>query len=78
MTPQNQLIFDKSNSIRSRTKKCKNLSHKLKLKSLEVLFIKGCRNIGLQEFKYFWKINPNGFTVTNWIDQLTELTQNLY
>jgi hypothetical protein len=41
MTLQNQLIFDKSDLIRSRTKKIQeSLSH-IKLKSLEVLFIKG-------------------------------------
>jgi hypothetical protein len=40
MMPQNQLIFNKSDSVRLKTKECKNLSHTLKLKSLEVLFIK--------------------------------------
>jgi hypothetical protein len=40
MTPQNQLIFDKSNSVRSRTEECKNHSHTLKLKNSEVIIIK--------------------------------------
>jgi hypothetical protein len=42
MTPRSQLIFDKSNSIRSRTEECKNHSHTLKLKISEVIIIKGC------------------------------------
>ena len=35
MTPRSQLIFDKSDSVRSRTEECKNHSHTLKLKSSE-------------------------------------------
>ena len=46
MTPQSQLIFDKSDSVRSRTEECNNHSHTLKLKNSEVIFIKGCRNFG--------------------------------
>jgi hypothetical protein len=44
-----------------------SLSH-VKLKSLEVLFIKNYQNLGLQEFKYFWKINHNRSTLAGWID----------
>jgi co-chaperonin GroES (HSP10) len=39
MTPRNQLIFDKSDSIRSRTEECYH-SHTLKLKNSEVIIIK--------------------------------------
>ena len=35
MTPRSQLIFDKSDSVRSRTEECKNHSHTLKLKISE-------------------------------------------
>jgi hypothetical protein len=41
MMPRSQLIFDKSNSVRSRTEKCKNYSHTLKLKNSKVIFITG-------------------------------------
>jgi hypothetical protein len=40
MTPGSQLIFDKSNSVRSRTEECNNHSHTLKLKNSEVIIIK--------------------------------------
>jgi len=40
MMPRSQLIFDKSDSIRSRTEECKNHSHTLKLKNSEVIIIK--------------------------------------
>jgi len=40
MMPRSQLIFDKSDSVRSRTEECKNLSHTLKLKNSEVIIIK--------------------------------------
>jgi len=43
MTPQNQLIFDKSYSVRSRTEECKNHSHTLKLKNSEVIIIKAAK-----------------------------------
>jgi hypothetical protein len=39
MTPQSQLIFDKSDSVRSRTEECKNHAHTLKLKNSEVIII---------------------------------------
>ena len=42
MTSRSHLTFDKSDSVRSRTKECKNHSHTLKLKNLEVIFINGC------------------------------------
>jgi len=35
MTPRSQLIFNKSDSVRSRTEECKNHSHTLKLKNSE-------------------------------------------
>ena len=44
--PRNQLIFDNSNLVRSRTEECKNHSHTLKLKNSEVIFINHCRNLG--------------------------------
>jgi hypothetical protein len=40
MTPQNQLIFDKSDSVRSQTEEYKDHSHTLKLKNSEVIIIK--------------------------------------
>ena len=40
MMPRSQLTFDKSDSIHSRTKACKNHSHTLKLKKSEVIIIK--------------------------------------
>ena len=40
MTPQSQLIYDKSDSVRSRTEERKNHSHMLKLKNSEVIIIK--------------------------------------
>jgi hypothetical protein len=40
MTPRSQLIFDKSDSVRSRTEEGKNHSHTLKLKNSEVIIIK--------------------------------------
>jgi hypothetical protein len=41
-----QLIFNKSDLVRSRTEECKNNSHTLKLKNSEVIFIQGCWNFG--------------------------------
>jgi hypothetical protein len=46
MTPRNQLIFDKSDSVRLRTGEYKIHSYTLKPKNLEVIFINGCRNFG--------------------------------
>jgi hypothetical protein len=60
MTPQRQLIFDKSDSVHLRTEECKNHSHTLKVKNSEVIFIKGCRNFGYMSLNSSWKINPNG------------------
>jgi co-chaperonin GroES (HSP10) len=40
MTQQSQLIFDKSDSVCSRTEEYKNHSHTLKLKNSEVIIIK--------------------------------------
>ena len=63
MTPRSQLIFDKLDSVRSRTEECKNHSHTLKLKKLEVIFINGCWNFGYMSSNSSWKINPNGSTL---------------
>jgi hypothetical protein len=60
MMPQSQLIFDKSHSVHSRTKECKNHSHTLKLKNSEVIIIKGCWNFRYVSLNSYWKINPNG------------------
>jgi len=40
MTPRSQLIFDKSNLVRSITEECRNHFHTLKLKNSEVIIIK--------------------------------------
>jgi hypothetical protein len=58
MMPRSQLIFDKSDSIRSRTEECKNHSHTLKLKNSEVIIIKSCRNFGYMSLNSSWKIKP--------------------
>lgn len=60
MTPRNQLIFDKSDSVHSRTEECKNHTHTLKLKNSEVIIIKCCRNFGYMSLNSSWKINHNG------------------
>jgi hypothetical protein len=65
MMPRNQLIFDKLDSVRSKTKECKNHSHKLKLENSEVLFINGCWNLGYMSLNSSWKINPNGSTLVD-------------
>jgi hypothetical protein len=59
MTPWSQLIFDKSNSVRSRTEEYKNHSHTLKLKNSEVIFINGSWNFGYMSLNSSWKINLN-------------------
>jgi hypothetical protein len=60
MTPRSQLIFDKSDSVRSRTEEYKNHSHTLKLKNSEVIIMNGCRNFGYMSLNSSWKNNPNG------------------
>jgi len=60
MMPQNQLIFDKWDSVHSRTKKYNNHSHILKLKNSKVIIIKSCWNFGFINLNSSWKINPNG------------------
>jgi hypothetical protein len=75
MTSWSHLTFDKSDSVRSRTKECKNHSHTLKLKNLEVIFINGCWNLGYMSLNNSWKINPNGSTLMSWTDLHTKLTQ---
>ena len=51
MTSRSQLIFDKSDSVRSRTEECKNHSHTLKLNTFRVIFIKAAEILALHEFK---------------------------
>jgi hypothetical protein len=75
MMSRSQLIFDKSNSVRSITEVYKNHSHTLKLKNSKVLFINGCWNLGYMSLNSSWKINPNGSTLMGWIDPYTKLTQ---
>jgi hypothetical protein len=59
MMPRNQLIFDKSDSVRSRTEECKNHSHTLKLKNSEVIIIKAVKILAYMSLNSSWKINPN-------------------
>ena len=76
MTPRSQLIFDKSDSVRSRTKECKNHSHTLKLKNSEVIIIKTAEILAYISLNSSWKINPNGSTtLVGWTDPHTKLTQ---
>jgi hypothetical protein len=62
MMPQSQLIFDKSDSVRSRTEECKIHSHTLKLKNSEVIFINGSWNFGYMSLNSSRKINLNEST----------------
>jgi hypothetical protein len=75
MMPWSQLIFDKSNLVRSRTEECKNHSHMLKLKNSEVIFINDCWNLGYMSSNSSWKINLNRSTLVDWFGPLTKLTQ---
>jgi hypothetical protein len=59
MTPRSQLIFHKSDSVRSRTQECKNHSHMLKLKNSEVIIIKAAKILAYMSLNSSWKINPN-------------------
>jgi hypothetical protein len=77
LTPRNKLIFDKSNSVRLKTKEYKNHSHMLKLKNSKVIFIHGCQNLGYMSLNSSWKINLNGSTILDWFGQLTKLSQKL-
>jgi hypothetical protein len=79
MTPRSQLIFDKSDSVRSKTEECKNHSHTLKLKNSEVIIIKTAEILAYMSVKRSWKINPNGplmwtymSSAQNWPKTLTE------
>jgi hypothetical protein len=67
MTSRNQLIFDKPDSIHSKTKECKNISHTLRLKSSEILFIKG----------FFFKIQALYF-ILNSYEKLTLMDLSLW
>jgi len=60
MTPRSQLIFDKSDLVRSRTEECKNHSHMLKLKNSKVIIIKAAEILAYMSLNSSWKINPNG------------------
>jgi len=60
MTPRSQLIFDKLDSVRSRTEECKNHSHTLKLKTSEVIIIKAAEILAYMSLNSSWKVNPNG------------------
>ena len=60
MTPWSQLIFDKSNSVCSRTEERKNHSHTLKLKNSEVIIIKAAEILAYMSLNSSWKINPDG------------------
>jgi hypothetical protein len=60
MTSWSQLIFDKSNSVRSRTEECNNHFHTLKLKNSEVIIIKAVEILAYMSLNSSWKINPNG------------------
>jgi hypothetical protein len=73
MTPRNQLIFDKSDSVHSRTEKCKNHSHKLKLKNSEVIILKATEILAYMSLNSSWKINPNGPLM--WTYMNSKLTQ---
>jgi hypothetical protein len=53
MMPRSQLIFDKSDSVRSRTEECKNHFHMLKLKKSEVIIIKAA------EFLAYMSLNSS-------------------
>jgi hypothetical protein len=59
MTPWIQLIFDKLDSVRSRTEKYKNHSHTLKLKNSKVIIIKAAEILAYMSLNSSWKINPN-------------------
>ena len=59
MTPQSQLIFDKSDLVRSRTEECKNHSHTLKLKNSEVIIIQAAEILAYMSLNSSWKVNPN-------------------
>jgi len=60
MTTRSQLIFDKSDSVHSRTEECKNHSHMLKLKTSEVIVIKAAEILTYMSLNSSWKVNPNG------------------
>jgi len=64
MTPRSQLIFDKSDSVRSRTEERKNHSHMLKLKNSEVIIIKAAEILAYMSLNSSWKINPNALMWT--------------
>jgi hypothetical protein len=75
MTPRSQLIFDKSDSVRSRTEECKNHSYTLKLKKSEVIIIKAAEILAYMSLNSSWKINPNGSILVGWTDPHTKLIQ---
>jgi hypothetical protein len=52
MMPRSELIFDKSDSVRSRTEECKNHSHTLKLKNSKVIIIKAAEILAYMSLSY--------------------------
>jgi len=60
MTSRSQLIFNKSDSVRSRTEERKNHSRTLKLKNSEVIIIKVAEILANMSLNSSWKVNPNG------------------
>jgi len=84
MMPRSQLIFDKSNSICSRTEQCNNHSHKLKLKNSDVIIIKAAEILAYMSLNSSWKIKPNGHLrwtymrfIQNWPKTLNWKAHNL-
>ena len=75
MTPWSQLIFDKSDSVRSRTEECKNHSHTLKLKKFRIIFIKAAEIVAYMILNS-WKINPSGPPYVDLYEVHSKLVQN--
>jgi hypothetical protein len=72
MTPRSQLIFNKSDSVCSRTEECKNHSHTLKLKNSEVIIIQAAEILAYMSLNSSWKLNANGPIIWTY----TRSTQN--
>jgi hypothetical protein len=78
MMSRSQLIFDKSDSVRSRTKEYKNLSHTLNWKVQKYYSSK------VLKFKLYMCLNSSEkltlMYLSLWVEltQLQKLTQNLY
>jgi hypothetical protein len=86
MTPRSKLIFDKLDSVRSRTKKCKNHSHTLKLKNSEVILLKAhtsrltflrfLRNWNHRQIEPTWQRNPHIYMTQEAIKTRKQAKQN--